>query len=124
MHRNRFQSHLWGLLVSGWLLASCTAPEDKRPDGLIDENQMAAILTEIHIAESRVSRLTLGSIDSSNIVYKHLESQIFKKFNVDTATYRKSYVFYSAHPSDMEAIYQRITEKLKKRDIPNKAKHS
>ncbi len=121
MHRNLFQRHLWSLLLSGWLMGACTAPEDKRPDNLIDENRMADILTEVHMAEARVARLNLRSIDSSNIAYKHLESGIFKKFGVDTATYRTSYIFYSAHPADMEAIYQRVTEQLKKK-IESKSK--
>ncbi|GAB2597099.1 DUF4296 domain-containing protein [Spirosoma areae] len=115
MHRNRFQSYLWRLLLSGWLIAACTNPEDKPPEGLIDEEQMAELLTEIHIAEARVSRLGLRSIDSSNLAYKHIESQLFKKFRVDTAIYRKSYIFYSSHPGDMERVYKKVTEKLKKK---------
>jgi hypothetical protein len=121
MHRNQYQRHLWSLLVSGWLVVACTAPENKPPENLIPENQMADILTEVHMAEARVSRLSLRSVDSSNIAYKHLESQIFKKFGVDTARYRKSYIFYSSHPADMEAIYQQVTEKLKKK-IDTKSK--
>lgn len=122
MHRNRFQSHLWRLLVGGWLMAACTAPEDERPDNLIAQDKMVDILTEVHIAESKVSRLSLGSLDSSNIAYKHLESQIFRKFAVDTAVYRKSYIFYSSHPSDMEAIYKQVTERLKQRADTTKSK--
>ncbi len=115
MHRNLFQRHLWSLLLISWLITACTAPENKPPDNLIDETRMADILTEVHMAETRISRLSLRSVDSSNIAYKHLESQIFKKFGVDTATYRTSYIFYSSHPADMEIIYQQVTEKLKKK---------
>ncbi len=115
MHRNLFQRHLWSLLLIGWLITACTAPENKRPDNLIDETKMADILTEVHIAETRISRLSLRSVDSSNMAYKHVESQIFKKFGVDTATYRASYTFYSSHPADMEVIYKQVTEKLKKK---------
>ncbi|AUD05124.1 DUF4296 domain-containing protein [Spirosoma pollinicola] len=123
MHRNLFQRHLWSLLLSGWMVAACTAPEDKQPENLIDEHKMADILTEVHIAEARVARLNLRSIDSSNLAYKHLESGIFKKFGIDTATYRTSYIFYSAHPASMEAIYQQVTEQLKKK-IDTKGKKS
>jgi hypothetical protein len=98
-----------------WLVAACTAPEDKAPDNLIPEEKMADILAEIHIAESRVSRMGLHAIDSSNIAFKHLEGQIFKKFQIDTVVYRKSYFFYASHPSDMEAIYKRVTEKLQQK---------
>ena len=112
MRQNLLKPHLWSLFISSWVIWACTAPEDKRPDNLLDEDRMADILTEVHIAEARVSRLSLGSMDSSNIAYKHLESQIFRKFGVDTATYRKSYAFYATHPADLEAIYQKVTKKL------------
>ena len=114
MHRNRLSIHLWMLLLSGWLLGSCTAPEDKKPDNLINADKMTSILTEVHLAETRVSRLGLRSIDSSNIVYKHLETRFLKQFGVDTATFRTSYVYYSSHPYELEAIYKRVVENLKK----------
>ena len=123
MGRNQFR-FLLGLLLGGWLLAACTAPEDQRPNNLIAEDRMADILTEIHIAEARVSRLGLGSADSSNVAYKHLEKQIFRKFQVDTTAYRESYIFYSSHPHEMEAIYQRIVEKLQKTIKTTKPKPS
>ncbi|MBN8820486.1 MULTISPECIES: DUF4296 domain-containing protein [unclassified Spirosoma] len=112
MFRNHFQSRWWSLLVSGWLMAACTAPEDERPDKLVPTDQMADILTEVHLAEARVSRMALTSIDSSNIVYKRLENQIIKKYQLDTAVYRKSYIFYSSHPREMETIYQQVTKNL------------
>ncbi|WP_020599052.1 DUF4296 domain-containing protein [Spirosoma panaciterrae] len=112
MHRNHFQSCWRNLLVSGWLMAACTAPEDERPDNLVPTDRMADILTEVHLAEARVSRMALTSIDSSNIVYKRLESQIINKYQLDTAVYRKSYIFYSSHPREMETIYQQVTKNL------------
>ncbi|GAB3034088.1 hypothetical protein GCM10027185_39890 [Spirosoma pulveris] len=112
------------MLLSGWLIVACTAPENEPPENLLTEEQMASILTEVHLAEAKISRINLRSIDSSNIVYKHLESAIFKKNGVDTATYRKSYIFYSSHPADMESIYQRVTERLKKKVDANTPKTS
>ncbi|GAB3740916.1 DUF4296 domain-containing protein [Spirosoma lituiforme] len=115
MHRNLFQRYLWSLLLIGWLVSACTAPENKPPDNLLSEAKMADILTEVHLAEARISRVNLRSVDSSQIAYKHLEDKIFKKFGVDTATYRKSYIFYSSHPANMEVIYKQVTEKLQKK---------
>lgn len=86
---------------------------------------MSAILTEIHLAEARVSRMSLGSADSSNIVYKRLEKQIFKKLKVDTSAYTKSYVYYSSHPRQMETIYTKIADNLKKKsDQQQKEMHT
>lgn len=113
MHPNRFLQYLSNLLLSLWLLVACTTPEDAQPDNLIPETQMATILTQIHIAESRVSRIGLTTSDSSNVVYKRLEKQIFRQLQVDTSAYTKSYIYYSSHPRQMETIYKQVAENLK-----------
>lgn len=104
----------WLLLLSGLLVMACGTPGDDRPANLLDEDRMVAILVDVHLAENRVSRLGLPSSDSANVVYKRLERQIFKKHGVDTSAYEKSYVYYSSHPREMEAIYKRIVETLQK----------
>lgn len=115
MRRNPIVDCLMTLLLSIWLVASCTPPNDAQPDNLIPEPRMAAILTEIHIAEGRVSRLGISTSDSSNIVYKRLEKQIFWQLQVDTSAYTKSYIYYSSHPRQMEAVYEQVIENLKER---------
>lgn len=125
MHRNRFLTCLCNLLLVGGLFAACAAPEDAKPDNLIPETRMSGILTEIHLIEAQVSRMGLGSSDSSNIVYKRLESQVFKKMKVDTSAYTKSYIYYSSHPRQMETIYKQIIENLKKKvDSQQKQLHT
>lgn len=125
MRRNQFLTCLPILLLNGWLFAACALPQDDQPDNLIPEEQMSAILTEIHLAEARVSRMGLGASDSSNVVYKRLERQIFKKLKVDTSAYSKSYVYYSSHPRQMETIYTKIAANLKKKsDKQQKEMHT
>ena len=114
MHPNRFFQYLSKLLLSLWLVAACTEPDDAQPDNLIPETRMAAILTQIHLAEARVSRIGLATSDSSNIVYKRLEKQIFRQLQVDTSAYTKSYIYYSSRPRQMERIYKQVTENLTK----------
>ena len=115
MRRTRFVDCLMTLLPGIWLLSACTPPNDAQPDDLIPEPRMAAILTEIHIAEGQVSRLGISTSDSSNIVYKRLERQIFRQLKVDTSAYTKSYIYYSSHPRQMEAVYEQVIENLKKK---------
>lgn len=115
MHRTRFANCLMVLLPGIRLLSACTAPGDAQPDNLISEPRMAAILTEIHLAEGRVSRLGISTSDSSNIVYKRLEKQIFRQLQVDTSAYTKSYIYYSSHPRQMETIYKEVIENLKEK---------
>ena len=124
MHRYSFLRFVWTLLLSGWLATACTNPTDRKPADLIDEEEMARILTEIHLAEARVGRLGLTSVDSSQMAYKHMEKQIFRKFGVDTAAYRKSYIFYASHPENMEVIYKQVTQSLQKKIDAENAKRS
>lgn len=85
---------------------------------------MAAILTDVHLAETRVSRMGLASSDSANVVYKRLERQIFTKHKVDATAYEKSYIYYSSHPREMESLYKRIVEKLQKQMDTKKSARS
>ncbi|GAB3576965.1 hypothetical protein GCM10027578_43810 [Spirosoma luteolum] len=103
------------LLLSLVMLLACEAPEDKRPDDVIPEDRMANILTEIHLIEARVNRFALPSGDSSRALYKHLEGQLFRRMKVDTATYSRSYIFYSSHPKEMQRIYESVVDQLKKK---------
>jgi hypothetical protein len=76
---------------------------------------MARILSDIHVLEARVSKLSLTSLDSSTIVTEHLKKQLFKKYNIDTATYNASYRFYSTNPVLMEKIYEQVIKDLETR---------
>lgn len=108
-HFRPYRLLVWFLSLLG-LLTACET--DSQPDNLIDTSKMASILTDVHLAESRVSRLGMGSVDSSNLVYKRLESRILRKHGVDTSTYETSYVYYSSHPREMEIIYKQVVAKL------------
>lgn len=102
-------------LVATWAVAACQPAENKPPANLIPPEKMANILTEIHLAEARISRMNIGSLDSSSLVYKRLEGQIFRQFKVDTAAYSKSYTYYAAHPQEMETVYKQVVDQLKKK---------
>ena len=98
-----------------WLLFACGPNAEngtERPDNLVDEDRMVAILTEVHLNEAKVGKLNLRSSDSSNLVYKRLERQLLKKYDVDTSAYSRSYIYYASHPEAMERLYKRVVEKL------------
>lgn len=102
------------------VFAACTK-EEKPPEGTLSEEKMADILTDIHIAESRVTRLQLKSLDSSILIFDQLKKQIWQKNMVDTVLYRSSYDYYMTHPEYMTRIYEQVAKKIelreKKKDI-------
>lgn len=112
---------LW--LLTCLLTWACQPPDSDRtlkPDNLVPVDKMVQILTEVHLAESRVSKLGLSASDSSAMVYKRLERQIHKKLNVDTAAYNRSYTYYAANPAKLEAIYKEVVKNLEQKITPPK----
>ncbi len=99
------------------LLIRCTSdgPTElgAKPAHLVDEDQMATILAEVHLAEARVGKMAIGSADSSALLFKRLYTNTLKKFGVDTASYTQSFVYYSARPEKLANIYEQVLEKLK-----------
>ncbi len=94
------------------LIFSACSGSDSPPKGLLSEEKMAAVLTDIHISEARVSNLKIGSMDSSLLVFQRMEENIWKKHKVDTLKYKESYAFYVSHPEQMERIYEKVIKKL------------
>ncbi|MEZ0540379.1 DUF4296 domain-containing protein [Fibrella arboris] len=84
-----------------------------KPANLVDEDKMAAILTEVHLSEARIAKLSIGSSDTSTLLFKRLQTQTLKKFNVDTSAYTQSFVYYSSRPAKLASIYEQVVEQLK-----------
>ncbi len=106
------------LILAGSLtmiFAGCNK-EEKPPEGTLSEEKMADILTDIHIAESRVTRLQLKSLDSSILIFDKLKQEVWKKNKVDTLVYRTSYSFYMTHPQYMTRIYENVKKQIEQRE--------
>ena len=83
---------------------------------------MALILTDIHVAESRVTKLQLKSLDSSLMIFNKLKADIWKKHKVDTLNYRNSYSYYMSHPKQMSEIYEKVNKDIELREKTNSIK--
>ncbi|MCY7351508.1 MAG: DUF4296 domain-containing protein [Cytophagaceae bacterium] len=100
------------VIILALTLALTACGADDRPDDLIPTGTMAQILHDVHLGEQRVSQLGLHSQDSSLVVYHQLEKRIYKKYNVDTATYRRSYLYYASQPKLYQEIYKAVIDSL------------
>ncbi|MCE6989200.1 DUF4296 domain-containing protein [Dyadobacter sp. CY323] len=116
-----FRNGIIPFLILNLLFSSCSEDE-KPPQGTFTEEQMATILTDIHLAESRVNRLQLRSLDSSLMIFNKLKSDIWKKNKVDTLAYRESYNYYMSRPEIMTRIYEKVTKKIEIREKNNNIK--
>ena len=111
------------ILAAGLIVFfSACEKDEKPPKDTISEEKMAIILSEIHIAESRVTRLQLKSLDSSLLIFNKLKNDIWKKEKVDTLVYKNSYTYYMTHPQQMAHIYELVNKKIEAREKNNNLK--
>jgi hypothetical protein len=75
---------------------------------------MVSLLTDIHIIDGK-----LGVIDPApDTLYKYGTGDywvLFKKYQTDSAQFKKSFKYYSIHSVDMLAIYDQVMKNLKQK---------
>lgn len=101
------------LLLPAFMAACDDGPA--RPEGLLSEERMVALLCEIHLAEQQVSNFRLNP-DSTRVVYSVLEKNIYKRADTDSARYVASLQYYTARPERLRAIYQTVLDTLMARE--------
>jgi len=92
-----------------WITA-CNS--DNKPENLIPEDKMAKALAEIHILEAQINNLHFQHEDSSVHVYKKLKVKMLKTFDLDSATFKSSFNYYTLHPDKMKGIYSKVKKIL------------
>ena len=100
------------------LLAACSG--NKTPDGIIAQDKMTNLLTEIHIVDG--SMFNVVQVPDSLYKYGADNYQmVFRKYQTDSLQFKKSFQYYAAHPEKLAAIYEQITLNVKqKTDSVNK----
>jgi len=90
------------------------------PSGIMKQDQMIKVLTEVHIADGSLMSLS----PMSDTLYKYGANRylnIFKKYDTDSAQFRKSLKYYSTLSDKLLAIYQQVSKNIQiKSDSVNK----
>lgn len=101
-------------------IAACSS--HKVPDGIIPQNKMTGLLTEVHLIDGSLYNVA----QAPDTLYKHGMGrylQVFKKYGTDSLQFRKSMQYYTADPEKMEEMYTQILETLTaKTDSLNKVR--
>ncbi|MCK0188848.1 DUF4296 domain-containing protein [Arenibacter sp. F20364] len=90
------------------LLFSCNEKVVEKPENLIPEDKMAAILYDI-------SLLNAGKIINESILNEYdIEPMgyIYTKYGIDSVQFVKSDTYYAAMPTIYEAIYTKVQDRL------------
>jgi len=99
-------------------LAACSG--NKTPDGIIAQDKMTNVLTDIHIVDG--SMYNVMQLPDSLYKYGTDKYQmVFRKYQTDSVQFKKSFQYYSSNPEKLQAIYDQITINIKtKSDSVNK----
>ena len=104
--RNRSAlSRLFAVLLSGLLLAAC----NNRPDYVIDEETMTALLTDVHMAEGLVE---VQSGEDDPDYGQKVMAAVMLKHHVTREQYDTSLVWYSQNLKRLIKIYKQVDKNL------------
>lgn len=97
------------------LLVFACGEKEEIPEDILSESEMVDLLIDIRVAEGKVGTLTLGK-DSSLVIFKELERQIFQEHKIDSGIYVKSHNYYLLHPKKYMQITDIVIDSLKYRN--------
>lgn len=102
---------IFGLLI---LLFCACSQTQKKPEGLIPRDQMASILTDIHIAEAAATYKTIAGDSLVKFVLAQ-DEHIFLKHRTTKTEFMKSYRFYADDPKVLNEIYAEVINEISKK---------
>lgn len=72
---------------------------------------MVEVLIDIQLTEGIAGAMPI-SYDSSQVLYRLLEREVFLKHEVQDSVFTESMVYYLQYPDKMDAIYARVVDSL------------
>ncbi len=85
------------------------------PKGVLSEEKMVEVLTEIHIAEGRLKTVNIFG-DSAKKMAPVLYHQIYTEKQVTAKEFAASYDYYQQYPKQFEAIIDKVIIELSKKE--------
>ena len=100
------------MIVMAATFCSC---KEKKPDNVLDKEQMTNCMIEVYLAEARLSS-KIFIADSARHVFGPYEKQLLERKGISDSVLRKSYQYYLEHPDEMEAIMDAVIDSLSLRE--------
>lgn len=94
-----------------FFLWSC---KEKRNEGVISEKEMISLLIDIHLADGHVYNNANTPHDSVTKLAMNMYAAVFRKHQVDSTEFQKSFEFYSREPEKLNKMYDQVVGELTK----------
>lgn len=101
------------ILLSAFFSCSRSGDEGAVPQGIIVPDSMVQILTDIHIAESRL--LLSGAGQDAVLPKKAYIHEVLVNHGVDSAAFYNSFIYYTDHPHRFAAMYEEVINEISKK---------
>jgi hypothetical protein len=85
--------------------------EEKKAENVLSQDEMVKILSEIYVAEDKVTRLSIPP-DSGQQMFQLMLKRIHERTNIPDSLFKRSMEYYSEHPEKMEKIYTALVDSL------------
>jgi len=105
------QKLLIGFLFLGWV--ACSSP--KRPEGVLTQLQLSALLIDVYLAEARLDPMPIPK-DSSIRFFIPFEQKLLQEKGIPDSTLKMTYSYYLANPKELEQVYDAVIDTLVLRD--------
>src|SRR3546814_395920 len=81
----------------------------KVPEGVVPQEQMGALLLDMHLADGQLASMLA---DSARVYRDAYYDAIFSRYAIDSTTFEHSIEFYSTRPELLKALYVGIEKQL------------
>ena len=99
------------LLVS-LLMTGCGQQEKT---GILDKDQMAALLTDFYLKEARMKGGNV-TVDSAVLLFTHLRQRYSSAQGFPDSLIDASFEHYLSHPTEMDEVFDRVIDTLSLRE--------
>lgn len=105
------------------MLFACApvSEKEKRPAEIIPEEEMAGILTDLHLAEALVTATPhQGDTNTQRLIDSY--ATIYLKHHTDEKSFKTSYDYYTHHPVLLDSVYSEVINRLSDRETQMRTK--
>lgn len=110
-------------LIALAVLSGCKEPVETKPDYLLGEEKMIAVMVDMHLVET-ANNLKLLTPDTTGQQYSEMVEKIYATHEVSKVDFDSSLFYYSTQTEQMNVIYDKILERLYELESEVNAKHS
>ena len=96
------------IIVLSLLLMNCKSEAIEKPDNLVDEDKMVAVMYDLYLLNA-IKSTNMNYLRENNITSNNY---IFKKYNIDSLQFSQSDLYYASDVEAYEKMYQRVTQQL------------